>query len=87
MLDASTDCDGESNTHGPTKNVSQLALFIEECYSRAYLQKCVNFNFDTSGSCQFKIKALGMIVFIVVAFILFYIIIQDEKRGDKCMIK
>ena len=87
MLEASTDCDGESNTPAPTKNVSQLALFIEECYSRAYLQKCVNFNFDTSGSSQFKIKALGMIVFIVVAFILFYIIIQDEKRGDKCMIK
>ena len=87
MLDASTDCDGESNTHGPTKNVSQLALLTEKCYPKANLQKCLNFNVDTSRSRQVKIMAVGMIAIIIVAFILFYIIVEDEKRGDRYMIK
>ena len=87
MLETLTDCDEESNNPAPTKNVSQLDLFIEECYSGAYLQKCLNFNVDTSQSRQVRIKALGMIVIVIVAFILCYIIVEDEKRGDKCIIK
>ena len=87
MLEAPTDCDGELNNPALTKNVSQLALLKEECYSKAYLQKCLSFNVDTSRSRQVKIKAVGMIVIIIVAFIFFYIIVEDEKRGDKYMIK
>ena len=87
MLEVPTDCDGELNNPAPTKNESQFALLKEECYSKAYLQKCLNFNVDTSRSRHVKIKALGMIVIIIVAFILFYIIVEDEKRGDKCIIK
>ena len=87
MIETPTDCDGELNDPAPTKNVSQLALLKEEFHSKAYLQKCLNFNVDTSRSSHVKIKALGMIFIIIVAFILFYIIVEDEKRGDKCIIK
>ena len=87
MLEAQTDFDGELNNPAPTKNVSQLALLTEKCYPKANLQKCLNFNVDTSRSRQVKIMAVGMIAIIIVAFILFYIIVEDEKRGDRYMIK
>ena len=87
MLLAPTDYDDESNTPVPTRNVSQFALLIEECYSRECLQKCLNTNVDTFQSRQVKIKALGMVFIIIVAFILFFIIVEDEIRGDKCISK
>ena len=89
MLEAPTGCKGEPNTPASTlpKNVSQLALLIEECYSKECWQKCLNFNVDTYRSRQVQIKALGMIVIVILAFTLFDIIVEDKIRGNKCKMK